>query len=430
MKRLLMIVLLLIGCAASAFAQKNEGSIKVSPNGVNINVNGATTVFLTFGGINNYRPAEAMWCGELTSAQPDIGFKCNPATIYGSLPDRFNLSTTSGRQGLTDIMSIPPSVARRAYQDAQSGATSSFYYVRRFVSLKGGPDEFVFVTCRMAGGGASVPLALTSVKLVFGDDLPLAMVKPGEKAPPIKAEIAYNGTGRLAGRWEVVMPGDEPPSERDLLTEATLPIEERGGQRRYTQLGRFNVFLPPTGKLILAGPDSSRLPVSVEGQYLILLRVEVSDDPDSGSNLAAVKTGPGFIQSGAVAGFALPVLRYFVGSKASAVATTTASSSPALLLPAEGAAIANDQTVEFGWNEVSQAAAYRLEVEDNKAQQLLSAMLRRGTNSYRAPSWFRETAGDGILRWRVAAFDQTGARIGESAWRELKLIQKQPGANQ
>lgn len=138
MNRLLTITLLSAVCAASAFAQRNEGAVKVSPSGVNINANGATTVFLTFGGLGNYRPAEATWCGELTPASPDIGFKCDPATIYGSLPDRYNQSASSGRQALTDIMSIPPSVARRAYQDAVDGAKSSFFYVRHFVNLRAG----------------------------------------------------------------------------------------------------------------------------------------------------------------------------------------------------------------------------------------------------------------------------------------------------
>ncbi len=428
MNRLLTITLLSAVCAASAFAQRNEGAVKVSPSGVNINANGATTVFLTFGGLGNYRPAEATWCGELTPASPDIGFKCDPATIYGSLPDRYNQSASSGRQALTDIMSIPPSVARRAYQDAVDGAKSSFFYVRHFVNLRGGPDEYVFVTCRMAGGGVSVPLALTNVKLMFDGNLPLTVIKPGEKPPPIKAEIAYNGAGRLIGRWEVVMPGDELPSEQDLLTEGSLPIEERGQQRRYAQLSRFNVFLPPTGKHVLPGPDTSRLPTNIEGQYLILLRIEVSDDPDSGSNLAAVKAGAGFIQSGAVAGFALPALRYFVGSKAAD--TTTASSALTLLLPADQSVAANDQPLEFSWSESPQAAVYRLEVEDNKAQRLLSAMLRRGVTLYRAPPWLKEKAGDGIMRWRVVAFDQTGAVISESQWRVLKLVSKQQGVSQ
>src|SRR4029079_11335034 len=145
------------------------------------------------------------------------------------LPARYDLSTRSGlaSRGLTDIMSIPPSVARRAYQSALDGNPSSFFYVRRFINTAGGQDEFVNVTCRMSGGGARSPFSLTDVKLSFGIDKPILLLKPGEIVPPIKAEIAYNGTGRLKGRWEVVLPGEEIPSKTDLLTEATLPVEER-----------------------------------------------------------------------------------------------------------------------------------------------------------------------------------------------------------
>jgi hypothetical protein len=427
MNRLLMIVLLLMLCAADAPAQKNQGSIQVSPNGVNVNADGATTVFLTFGGLGDRRPAEATWCGDLIPAGPGVGFKCDPTTVYGSLPERYDLSTPSGRAALTDVMSIPPSVARRAYQDAQDGVKSSFYYVRRFVSSGGGPDEYVFVTCRMAGGGVGVPFALTGVRLAFGDDLPLVLTNPGERLPPVKAEIAYNGSGRLAGVWEVVMPGDELPTEHDLLTEATLPAERRGRQRRYTQLQRFNVFLPPTGKYTLPGPDASRLPTHVEGAYQVLLRVEVNDDQDGGTNLAAVGAGPGFIQSGAVAGFPLPTLRYFVGGAGGAPgaspgpARASAWGGSASLTPAADAVIARDQPILFTWNKSPEAALYRLEICDENGKPVLSALRRGGNSSYRLPPWLPELGGTGQLRWRVLMFDQRGAQAGESPWRRMTL---------
>src|SRR5262245_4234312 len=152
----------------------NAQSIRVNPTGVNVNVSGATTVFLTFGPVRNFRPAEGTWCGELIPAAPDNGFKCDPATIFGSLPGRFDRSRSSGNLGFTDIMSIPPSVARRAYQAAQAGSVSSFFYVRHFINLgggpdqgAGGPDEYVPVTCRLSGGGARTPFALTDVKVAF-----------------------------------------------------------------------------------------------------------------------------------------------------------------------------------------------------------------------------------------------------------------------
>ena len=59
------------------------------------------------------------------------------------------------------------SVSRRAYQAAVDGQTSTFFYVRRFVSNTGGPDEYVFVTCRLTGGGARTPLALLDVQLAY-----------------------------------------------------------------------------------------------------------------------------------------------------------------------------------------------------------------------------------------------------------------------
>jgi hypothetical protein len=74
-----LILLLLI--ALPSFAQ----TIAVNPKGVNINSQGATTVFLRFGNLCDYRPAEATWCGDLISAAPDQGLKCNPASIYGWL---------------------------------------------------------------------------------------------------------------------------------------------------------------------------------------------------------------------------------------------------------------------------------------------------------------------------------------------------------
>ena len=126
---------------------------------------------------------------------------------------------------LTDIMTIPASVARRAYQDAAAGQNSAFFYVRRFTG-PGGP-RFVVVTCRMAGGGARVPLALMDVRLAFdvgGTQPTVLLIARGQQLPPLSARVLYNGNGTLRGRWELVRPGDAEPSDEDLLTEATLPV--------------------------------------------------------------------------------------------------------------------------------------------------------------------------------------------------------------
>jgi len=401
--------------AATAGAQ-----IRVHPTGVNVNSQGATTVFLTFGGLNGYRPVEALWCSRLVTAAPDVGLRCDPATILGSLPVRYDQSTL-GTGALTDIMSIPPSVARRAYQAAEAGGDAGFFYVRRFSSAAGGPDQYVAVTCRMAGGGARVPFSLLDVELGFEVDEPVLFVRTGDRPPPVRARIAYNGTGRLRGRWEVVMPGEELPTSRDLLTEATLPREERGTQRRYTELGRFNVFLQPSSRAYtLPGPDPRRLPTSAEGFYYLLLRIEASDDKEGDSNLASAGGGQGVVNAGAVAGFPLPALRYVVGGDRSMPLDGGAPDDLRLLAPAEGA-VAAAGAIELSWLELPQADVYRVEVEDASGNRVLSALVQRGIGTYRLPPFIRDRAPGGQLRWRVMAIDVTGREIRGSAWRRLAV---------
>ena len=61
-------------------ARPVAGQIRVNPTGVNVSAQGATTVFLTFGGLAGYEAVEAFWCGELISAAPAIGRRCDPSS--------------------------------------------------------------------------------------------------------------------------------------------------------------------------------------------------------------------------------------------------------------------------------------------------------------------------------------------------------------
>ena len=397
-----------------------SGQIKVHPNGVNVNTNGSTTVFLTFGRLTNQVPVEAFWCGELIDASPDIGSKCAPGTLFGRLPIRYDLSKVNADGTYTDIMSIPPSVARRAYQAAKQGAASQFFYVRRFVSTTSGPDEYVTVTCRLAGGGARVPFSITDVTITADTEKPVVFVKKGQQPPQLVAEMYYNGTGQLKGRWEVVMPGEEPPTAQDLLTEASLPVEKRGLQKRYTELGRFNVFLPPTGKYILSGPDVEKMPADLDGLYMVLLRVEASDDKEGDSNVAAVGATGGVVHSGAVAGFPLPPFRYYVGNAESDVLTVK-SDKLQLLLPTENSDLQRDKPVDFSWVENRQAALHKLQVKNSQGEEVLSAILQKGVGSYRAPSWLKDRSADGKFLWQVSALNFSGKVIQESEWRTTRL---------
>jgi hypothetical protein len=409
--KLLLFQLLLLSVAVVASA---EAGIQVSPHWVNANMDGATTVFLTFGGVTGYTPGEAVWCGEVMDATPDIGLKPVPGTIFGSLPARLNLSTFSGNGGFTDIMSIPPSVSRRAYQAAAAGAHSTFFYVRHFISTTGAPDEYVPVTCELSGGGARSPFALTDVKLAFANQDVLPSVRQGKTPPPCSASITYTGTGQLHGRWEIVRPGEAPPTEQDLLTEATLPLEQRTQQRRYTELERFSIFLPPTGRFELQGPDSSQLPAQVTGLYMILLRIEASTEIESLSDLDQVGAGPAPVPAGAVAGFAIPPLRYFVGGGPNA-----GNESMTMLGPEDLVVVAPGSPVDLSWTEIPDGLLYRVVVIDPSNNIVATALLRHGIGAYRLPPWIWTKTDARHVSWSVEALDVNGTVLTKSPWRTL-----------
>jgi hypothetical protein len=411
MKRVILTIALTLSAFGAAAAQ-----VTVSPTETTVYSQGATSVFLTFGGLVNRRPAEATWCGEIIPAVPDLGFKCDPQTIFGQLPARYDQSRLSGNKAYTDIMSVTPAVARRAYLDAAAGNTGSFFYVRRFASTIGAVDEYVPVTIRLAGNGAAVPFSLANIRLLWDDGRKtVPFVKSTEKLPTIKAEIHYTGTGRLVGRWEIMKPGEQLPDQRDLLTEATLPAEQRGTQRRFTQVSRFNVFLPPGGRFDLPGPENWRIDKTVAGMYLLLLRIEAVTDGQNKSDLPAIGAGAAVVNSGGAAGFPMPVLRYYVsaGGQVTQVDSSETEAS-GQLLPANDTEIAATESIAFRWPTVENAQLYRLEISDLQSHPVLSAVLRSEARNYRAPSWLREQVGGKTLQWQVIAFGADGKVLNET----------------
>jgi len=383
----------------SAFAQ-----VTVSPESVTAYSQGATSVYLTFSNVVNLTPAEATWCGEIIPAAPALGFRCDPATVFGTLPARYDQSRLNGTR-YTDIMSITPTVARRAYTDAANGNDGRFFYVRRFVSTNGGQDQFVPVTIRLSGNGAGVPFSLTAVKLLWQDgEKVVPFIKPDEQLPKISAEIRYTGTGRLKGRWEIVKPGETLPEARDLLSEAALPPEERGTQRRYTLLNRFNINLPPGGKYILLGPENWRIDKSIEGMYLLLFRVEASDASDSASN-----AGQNLVATGGVAGFQMPTLRYYVGNSNNVDINQITNIDAANFRP----------PIILRWKETANAKLYRIDIEDADGKKVFSSIVLPSTKDYQLPSFICELVLAKRLKWRISAIDETGKTLEESAFSKV-----------
>ncbi len=403
MKNFILITIFTLILTVSVFSQ-----VAVSPNNVTAYSQGATSVYLTFNNVVNVTPAESVWCGALISAAPNIGFKCDPATVFGTLPARYNQSVLTNNR-YTDIMSVTPTVARRAYTDAVAGNDAQFFYVRHFVSTNGGLDEYVPVTIRLSGNGAGVPFSLTAVKLQWQDgEKVVPFIKPDEQLPKITAEIRYTGTGRLKGRWEIVKPGEALPETRDLLSEAALPLEERGTQKRYTLLSRFNVNLPPGGRYSLPGPENWRIDKSIEGMYLLLFRVEVSDAPNSSSNIVV-----GTISSGGVAGFPMPTLRYYVGNSSNANVNQVTNI-------AIGGELEDEQPpIILTWKEVAEAKLYRLEIEDDAGKKIFSAIVLPTHKTYQLPSFIQNLTASKQLKWKVAAIGDEGKLLDESKLIEI-----------
>lgn len=391
-----------LAIASTSLLDRPLQAATVSPTGVNVATFAPTTVFLTFLNLDNQIPAEALWCGAVNA-----NGSCVPGTVFGRLPRRYDRSRVSGlgNTNYTDIMSIPASITRKAYQDALRGNQPDFFYVRRLVSITGGIDEYVTVTCRLTSSGAGVPLSITSVKYQLADGRTPSPIGSGETLPKFGANITYNGTGRLKGRWEVILPGDSAPSQRDLLTEATLPLEERGLQRRYKQLERFDLFLQPNGKVFLPGPDPATLPTGFTGLHQVLLRIEATDN-SAGASFNNISTVP----TGGVAGFPLPIFRHTIVAKSSQIA---------LLQPTSDTQLPTRQQLQFSWQGIDGTSGYKLEVKQSN-RVIFSALLAANTTSYTAPPWLQKTRG-GTLNWQIKALKSDGSVLMESAIRNLQF---------
>jgi hypothetical protein len=126
--------------------------------------------------------------------------------------------------------------------------------------------------------------------------------------------------------------------------------------------------------------------------------------------------GAGVVHSGAVAGFPIPVLRYFVGGGQPGDNIALSQ-----LTPSENALIPPGRPIAFSWTQAPGAALYRLEIADQAGQVILSALLQPLTLNYTAPSWLTETITGAGLQWRISAIDQMGAKTAETPWRRLQL---------
>ena len=141
--------------------------------------------------------------------------------------------------------------------------------------------------------------------------------------------------------------------------------------------------------------------------YLLLFRVEASDATNSASNI-----GSQTIATGAVAGFQMPTLRYYVGNSSNTnIRQVTKSDVDAdrLVFP-----------IILRWKDVADARLYRLEIEDEENKKVFSAVVLPSTKQYQLPSFVRELSSAKQLKWRVIAIDAAGKTVNESKFTQVK----------
>ena len=148
----------------------------------------------------------------------------------------------------------------------------------------------------------------------------------------------------------------------------------------------------------------------------MLLRIEATDDKEGDSDLQIIGVGNGVVHSGAVAGFPLPTLKIFVGGTNKKIWEQTA-----LLLPNEETVFSDGQPIIFSWRELPKTVIFRLEILENSAEPVFSAILPSTQNVYRAPSWFFKKFVGKNLRWRVTALDEQGNVTNQTITKQFKL---------
>ena len=143
--------------------------------------------------------------------------------------------------------------------------------------------------------------------------------------------------------------------------------------------------------------------------YVLLFRVEASDAPNSASN-----AGAGSVRSGAVAGFPMPTLRYYVGNSSNADLQSITDST-----------VSSDEFTDrslpifLRWKQIGGAKFYRLEILDED-RKVFSAIILPSAEKYRLPPFIGELAASKPLRWKTLAIGENNKILDESGFSDVK----------
>ena len=144
--------------------------------------------------------------------------------------------------------------------------------------------------------------------------------------------------------------------------------------------------------------------------YLLLFRVEVSDAGNSVSNI-----GGDTIATGAVAGFSMPTLRYYVSNSSNTDIQQIAGINTEV-----DDLVTQTRPIVLSWKKIADAKLYRLEILDED-KTVFTAMILPSSNEYQLPSFLRELVAAKPMKWRVTAVDDAGKVIDQSKPLDITL---------
>lgn len=311
------LVLVVLGCL---YASPEAGAaLRVSPNTYNVNAGHGQKVLARIENDSGQFTVRGRGTFCFTFS-PATG--CDPPNVLGFQ----SVASSNFPSGFVDGFDVNISISALILNKVQvlmqqDASRALFFFVIELVPAAGvdlgngaNVPFFVQVNFRMFGGSsAGKALSITRIKLTS--------VLPGK--PEVRntiineenrtlgefcLEIWYTGSGRVDGSWQLVTNNHPAPEKRDLMTEASLPENERRLQRNFLEVKQIRTYFGPKGYVKLTLPFSA-IPTDLRGLMLLFPRFEASRDRLSNVTGGNSLIGNTFVRTGLTMEGTVPTMR-------------------------------------------------------------------------------------------------------------------------
>jgi hypothetical protein len=380
--RVILMVILLLAPLVSVHAAVTN--VTASPANANVAIARSTTVIVTW----KVSDVITLVPPVTVSSSQGVFKTATGVTLATTTKTLSRTISASGIVVFSETLLVPESVIYKVYKMG----LSSFIYERSFSDGSGSPVSNS-ITFNITGASGS-SFSIDRLSLRFADDQLAKVVKIRESVN-VLAEISFTGTGLLLAVWEITDPS------------STL------GKPVYKPLRVVRQQLSTRQQVTLRSPD---LPTYYTGLYQVRLRVT---NPETG--------------------FSMPMLQFFVSDQTKQQTTPTR-----LQVKAPKADAIFSPQLQFRWQAVDAAVAYRLEVYKNlqatvsipelgtisqPGEQKVSAtdtpitgmlLPANKTQTVLSPASQRYLTSKQQYLWRVSAIDKNGNIIAVSTLRKIK----------